>query len=265
MRSYREVLEEQVKEIESLEKKIKKNAERRERGIEGKVKISNSHGNVQYYVKEKGQSSYHFVPKAQWGKVRRLAQINYEQAALKCLEHNKKAISNFLKQYQIEKLEQLYDAMPKARKALVNPVEKSYEDRIKEWMEENPGERNTYPMGRSFVTERGEVVRSKSEKIIADKLYSMGIPYQYEPRLELVGYHTVYPDFVAFHKKEKRSVYIEHLGLVDDKEYAQNNLRKIEEYERSGLLLGRDLILTMETMEHELDVKLLEEKLQALL
>ena len=45
-----------------------------------------------------------------------------------------------------------------------------------------------------ILTEKGESVKSKSEKIIADKLNMMNIPYCYEVPLYLKGYGYVKPD-----------------------------------------------------------------------
>ena len=45
-----------------------------------------------------------------------------------------------------------------------------------------------------LITEKGEYVRSKSEKIIADTLTKNNINYVYELPLRLKGYGTVKPD-----------------------------------------------------------------------
>ena len=46
-----------------------------------------------------------------------------------------------------------------------------------------------------ILTEKGERVRSKSEKIMADYFYRNGIFYKYERPLYLPGVGIVYPDF----------------------------------------------------------------------
>lgn len=56
-------------------------------------------------------------------------------------------------------------------------------------------------------------MRSKSEKIIADKLYSMGIPYRYEYPLVLERDIVVYPDFTILKIGEQKTLYLEHLGI----------------------------------------------------
>ncbi|MBE5906206.1 MAG: hypothetical protein E7277_05330 [Lachnospiraceae bacterium] len=263
MRSYRELLEEQLQEIREYEKKLRRNQEKWDRIADGNVKVINNHGATQYYLREKGQDKYQFVPKASWNVIKKLVQRDYERKVLKRLEKNREAITRFLKQYNIEGIHQVYSAMPKGRREMIKPIEKSVEEEIAEWREKHPGEQNPYAIERGYQTERGEIVRSKSEKIIADKLYHMGVPYQYEPMLILNGYHEKYPDFALYRVKDKRTVYWEHLGLADDERYAIHNLQKIAEYEKNGILLGRDLIVTVETAKDLLDVKLLEEKIRA--
>lgn len=44
-------------------------------------------------------------------------------------------------------------------------------------------------------TERGELVRSKSELVIADKLHARSVDYAYEQPLTLSNGRTKYPDF----------------------------------------------------------------------
>ena len=39
----------------------------------------------------------------------------------------------------------------------------------------------------------------------------------------------------------------EHLGMMDNQEYVERNIRKIDIYERNGYLLGEKLLLTHET------------------
>lgn len=128
------------------------------------------------------------------------------------------------------------------------------------------------PQGRCYVlgcmqnyyTSRGGFVRSKSEKIIADALEKYNIPYQYEPVLEL-GYNTVYPDFVVLNVRTRKTIYWEHLGIVSDMEYATKNFIKIQNYEKNGYLLGKDLIITMESSDIPMNIKLVEQKIKEFL
>ncbi len=84
-------------------------------------------------------------------------------------------------------------------------------------------------------TERGDLVRSKSEVIIADKLHARGIDYQYEAPLELDGSRR-YPDFTIDDSDAGRTFYWEHLGLLDDPSYEARWRVKLAAYERAGIL-----------------------------
>ena len=87
--------------------------------------------------------------------------------------------------------------------------------------------------GRPSVTLRGEVVRSYSEKVIADWLFRRGIRYAYEqPVFDPRGRRVGVPDFYL----PDYGVYVEYWGLVGaDRGYERRMARKIERYLRNGV------------------------------
>ena len=89
-------------------------------------------------------------------------------------------------------------------------------------------------------TERGTLVRSKSELVIADKLYSRGIDYTYEQRLVLGSGKVRYPDFTIEDHASGMVFYWEHLGLLNDSNYRARWKRKRKEYVASGILPYQD-------------------------
>lgn len=98
----------------------------------------------------------------------------------------------------------------------------------------------------SFMTEKGERVRSKSEVMIANTLYKYGIPYKYEFPVMLNNGRTAYPDFTVLLPKKRKMVYWEHLGKMGDYDYVARNLRKLDDYKKVGIHLGVNLIVTYE-------------------
>ena len=84
-------------------------------------------------------------------------------------------------------------------------------------------------------TERGDLVRSKSELVIADKLYARGIDYAYEQPLILPGDRTRYPDFTIIDGARGVTYYWEHLGLLHDPGYRARWERKRAEYFDAGI------------------------------
>ena len=84
-------------------------------------------------------------------------------------------------------------------------------------------------------TERGDLVRSKSELVIAEKLDAAGIEYAYEQPLTLPSGRTRYPDFTITDHARGVTYYWEHLGLLEDAGYRARWQRKKAEYIESGI------------------------------
>jgi len=86
-------------------------------------------------------------------------------------------------------------------------------------------------------TKRGDLVRSKSEVIIANELFSQGIDrYEYEAALTLPGGKIRYPDFTIFDDDTGERYYWEHLGLLHNPDYQARWSRKLDHYRRAGIL-----------------------------
>lgn len=112
------------------------------------------------------------------------------------------------------------------------------------WMAE-PFEPNPfYPEHAVYTTSSGIVTRSKSEKIIAERLDKWKITYQYEKPLKL-GNMTYYPDFTIM-TTSGEIIYWEHMGLMDNEEYFIKNCRKLREYRKYGINEHTNLIVTWE-------------------
>jgi ATP-dependent exoDNAse (exonuclease V) alpha subunit len=85
-------------------------------------------------------------------------------------------------------------------------------------------------------TRRGDLVRSKSEVIIANELEHQGIRYDYERALVLPGGETRYPDFTIEDDDAGVVFYWEHLGLLHNPEYRTRWEKKLEIYRAAGIV-----------------------------
>ncbi len=94
-------------------------------------------------------------------------------------------------------------------------------------------------------TARGELVRSKSEVIIANALYSKNLKYLYEPELILQG-KVKRPDFKITDVKTGKDWYWEHCGMMSDAKYAKRWEDKEKFYAQNGIIEGKNLIVTKE-------------------
>ncbi|MBR4733853.1 MAG: hypothetical protein IK081_13915 [Lachnospiraceae bacterium] len=265
MIDYSRELKEQLMEIKRLLVNVKKRRKAHEGLPEGSLRVTNSKGFPQYYFREKGTEKAVYVPAKDRAIIPKLIQREYENKAFIALEEAHRNMESFLKKYDPKCLDEIYDNLCTGRKEYVNPIAITDEEYVKQWMEENPGEQNSFPEQGKYETEQGEKVRSKSEKILADTFHKMKIPYCYEPKVLLNDHKVAYPDFACLNVRTRKTVYWEHLGLLNENEYASKNYLKIEAYEKSGILLGDKLLISMETAENPLDVSLIRRKIERFL
>lgn len=159
----------------------------------------------------------------------------------------------------ISKIDSELPKLHTQRQLLVTPVEPIWEKELAKWYDSEYHGKEFYEGTAEIVTEKGERVRSKSEKILTDYFYRNNILYQYEKPLYLKGYGTIYPDFTFLSKKTRKEIYWEHEGMMDKPEYAKSAVKKIESYQRNGIHLGERLILTFETELTVLNSQIVEE------
>lgn len=85
-------------------------------------------------------------------------------------------------------------------------------------------------------TTRGELVRSKSEVIIANLLHALNINYAYEQPFVGIDGSVRYPDFTIEDAETGQRVYLEHLGLLSEPAYRRRWQAKLEWYRSQGIL-----------------------------
>ena len=110
-------------------------------------------------------------------------------------------------------------------------------------------------------TLRGEMVRSKSEVIVANILDAMGIDYSYEEPL-IVKDRMYIPDFTLRH--QGKVAYLEHLGMLGIASYKRKWQEKRSDYESIGIseALG-NLIITEDGLDQSIDAILIENRIKA--
>lgn len=155
--------------------------------------------------------------------------------------------------------ENIYEKIGSENKSLVVPAkDEDYEGWTKRWECVSYEGKTFDEEAPEIYTDKGERVRSKSEKMIADKLKQLNIPYRYEYPLKLQGFGIVYSDFTILDIKWEKIKYMEHFGRMDDPQYAQKAVKKIQLYAKHNIVLGRNLIIAMETSNTPLDMRMVE-------
>ena len=66
---------------------------------------------------------------------------------------------------------------------------------------------------------------------------------------------VIYPDFTILNIQTGKITYWEHAGRMDDPKYANQFVYKVNSYMSNGIMPGRDLIFTYETMSNPLNMQ----------
>lgn len=240
------MLKEESVRLKKIEKMVK---EQLKEVPEGFLRLSNCAGHVQYYqcTRENYRSGGRYIHKSEEELACQLAQKGYDEKVLRLVEKRLRQIERLEKEYRDNELEQIFLKENAARQEMICPVEPIWEKKLGEWMQEDYTGKGFEEGTPVIYSDRGERVRSKSEKILADFFYHNSIPYKYEKPIRLEGYGVVYPDFTFLSKRTGREIYWEHEGRMDDPGYARKAVKKIESYEKNGIYVGDRLVLTFET------------------
>ncbi|MBQ7615252.1 MAG: hypothetical protein IJU77_09410 [Butyrivibrio sp.] len=257
---YKEELKGQVEQLNYYIKLADERLKKSKR-IEKRVVCTSTRKNgFQYYLMEDGKRAY--VKAKDMDAVRNIVQKDYDESIYNALVTVRYRIERFLKLYDVTMIDDTYRKMSEARKRLVEPLIPTDEQYVEEWYLKHKDNQNTFPVQGTYLTARGESVRSKSEKIIADLFDKYDIPYRYEPMLKLKDGRGLFPDFAVLNVRRRRTFYWEHFGLITDGEYAKKTLHKLNVYEESGYVIGEDILFSTESDTMPLNVGLFEQKIR---
>lgn len=263
-RAVRNLAEDLEKEKQFLANEIDDLKERLGHYPTGTLQINHCRNHVQFYYREdksassrSGRPPAHYIKKKDIELARQLAQRDYEKQLLKQLEKRYHVIESAADVYSGTNLSNPYQKCTDDRKKLIIPRYMSDEDYAAQWQDVQFTRKPFAEGVPEIYSARGERVRSKSEKIIADTLDRYDIPYRYEYPLEFKGERTLYPDFNVLNRRTRQEYYLEHLGMMDDPEYAADAVRRIEYLGAHGIIPGKNLLITAETRNRPLNVKIL--------
>ena len=257
-----DLIEKAKREKEFLESMIVQIEEDLKDAPDGTLIINKNRGRIEYLQRlpDAGEIKERkiYISRENMGIAKMLAQKEYNIRLLKLLKLRTAAIERLTSKYPEQTIFDVYEMLDPEKQKLVTPIVLSDEQYAEEWMRVSYAGKAFKPDDTSsFYTEKGERVRSKSEVIIANALFHAGIPYRYECPLKLGG-KTLYPDFRILKLSTRTEIIFEHFGMLDDPEYLDVFLKKLDFYAFNGLLPGRGLIYTQESSSHPLDTRVLQ-------
>jgi len=173
-----------------------------------------------------------------------MAQKTYKSLKLEDLKNELECIEKYMKNRRKKDWKSLLAPESHYRELLIDDYAWEY------------SEYNKKPDGKTpkkVKAPKGELVRSKSESMIAGCLYDSGIPYHYEEIHDFKG-DIIAPDFTIKHPVTGQMYLWEHFGLAEKPKYQSSISYKIPLYINCGYIPGVNLITTYETDEFPLDI-----------
>ena len=226
---------------------------------EGRLIISTVSGAVRYYSATgwgENKKSKYLNDETE---ISLLAQKRYTERLLEAANREKKqlelSVSHLCKPVFNSDVEMTYRLLPESVKPFVRSDSITDEGYAKAWQARKVicGRKTS---AHTVKTLRGEYVRSKSEALLADRFYHLGIPYRYEQRFvvdEMTSFY-LHPDFRVLNKRTRKEYIWEHCGKMDDPQYGNVAVERLIIFSNKGYLQGKNLIFTYETSEKPLNM-----------
>lgn len=244
---------------------------------QGYLRVSKERNRTQYYQVFNDSKRYNgvYIRKNEIARAKALAQKDYCEDLVAITTKRLEQIESFLSGFSEYELEDTYTLLSVERKELITPIILDDEEYIKRWMAAEYQRKprvNYYSNGKGqveteYYSKRGEKVRSKSEKIIADMLTDMGVAYRYEYPIPLKGYHdgVAYVDFYLLNARERKEICYEHYGMADKPEYYNDMVFRTNCYLRNGYVLGDNLLFSFESTDYPLNLNVVEKQVRSIL
>ena len=209
---------------------------------DGNLRLSTINNSVKYYrIQQFGETrTRKYIHVSEKELIQKLAQKDYLELLLKETHKEMMSIQTFLEEERLLRSNQIFRNLHESRKKLVKPILVDDDTYAEIWQSISYIPNPAFPEHLKYATKRGEMVRSKSEAMLADMYFDLGIPYKYDYAIKLIDGSVRYVDFVLLHKGTRKEIYHEHLGRLDMPDYLKDNMIKLDLYRRSGIFLGKN-------------------------
>ena len=252
----KEIMQHEKHRLEEQLNSMKKNYDRNS-FPKGKISFSKNGNTYKFYTITDTERTY--IPAKEKELIQKLLQKRYYDQKIESYQKEIHALDLYLRRSPTDP-DDLLRNHPSLKKIILNqsPNIINVTDTTaifsdspdKEWAQSDYEKSSNHPEKLIIETLKGDLVRSKSESMIADELYRYGIQYRYEEKL-IIGNDIFYPDFTTKNKRTGKKYIWEHFGKMDDIRYLDNNyLYKINRYVKAGYIPGINFLATYEDKQN---------------
>ncbi len=225
---------------------------------EGKLRLVTAKGKRYYRRLEDGE--YVYVGNGDKPGVQELQKRRFWETMLDHAKSNQRLMENYLKRYRTTEPAEVMASLPKVYQSGILPVFPNSFD-FEKWAEGDYDKSEFCPDKLQHKTLKGDLVRSKSEAIIANLLYDRKIPYHYEENLNLEA-ERIAPDFKIAVRTENRFKLLEHCGMMCDPIYREKFKRRLEQYILNGYIPWRDVFFTFDDVDGNIDTQAIRQMIE---
>ncbi|MCR4841552.1 MAG: hypothetical protein K5848_08455 [Lachnospiraceae bacterium] len=249
LKSEKQKQEKVLKKIEADIKKLKRMVP-----ADARLHVAKHRNTFQYFMRTSGyEKTGTYIKKDNMEMAAKLAQIEFYEKLEPVL---KKSVFN-IDYITVSKLEELCESVMEkihpAKRSFIKMPYISDSEYLRQWVNQDYVRMSFREGTAELYTKNGLRVRSKSEVIISEILDDFGIPFLYEKPLQL-GDEVVHPDFTLLDMTNRKEVYWEHFGMMDDIEYRNKALKKMGRYEENGYYQHCSTIWTFETQNNPINI-----------
>lgn len=225
---------------------------------QGKLQLVTVKGKKYYRRLDSG--AYIYVGKSDRSDIQQLQHRKYWEMMLKNVRVNQKLIKDYLQYQRSTDPAEVMACLPKTYQCEIGSIFPEAED-FERWAAAPYDKSNARPEKLRHKTLKGDLVRSKSEALIANMLYDQRIPYHYEENLALKQ-ELIAPDFKIAVRTEKRFKLLEHCGMVGDEFYRERFKRKLTLYLLNGYIPWRDVFFTFDDTDGAIDTEAIQQMIE---
>lgn len=245
--------------ISELTKLISKLEARLQNSPNGILLCRKKKGRYYFFLKQGCKETY---LKNDDVRIARYAQSQYLSRKLIAAKREKKQFEDcahiLTSRDRCADIDDVYNSLNDGVKAYVHQDSDTTDGYVENWLKKmQKSIHRGYPEEAKIISMDGTHVRSKSEALIADRLFLAGIPYAYEVQtyLENGDKKHVFPDFTILDRKTRKTIIWEHFGKMDSPNYFSEVVNKLKIYEQNNYYLGVNFFVTFESSNSPLDTE----------
>lgn len=222
----------------------------------GTLLTRNIQGKERYYHYLPGETkSGIYLPESKMDLAQALAQKSYDEKILNAAEGEMKALKKYLGSVPAVMVEDIFESYSDSRQKLIVPIIETDEQFLQRWLNQpfpNVKGRREHPV---VITDQGKEVDSKAELVLSMQFDKRKVPFLQQVPIVLPSGRVIYADFKALNLRKRKEFVWEHLGMLGSEDYCRHSLPRLNELIMNGYIPGVNLILTWESEECKLDLR----------